>query len=216
MPSKKSREPRTDTKAQILDAAERHFALYGFSGTSLRGIISEAQVNVAAVAYHFGGKEELYLAVMERFAAPVVEQQLTRLRRVSAQNDFTITSVLRSFYEPPLALIKELAERGESLSLFLGRAQMEPEPVFQLVDRNYAACRDEYISAFRKLIPGLSEADYQWRFEFMLSLIVSFLTRQKSVRQRYGDDGDWNTEEVVSRLISFCRPGLLQLSADRD
>src|SRR5688572_9121803 len=201
---------RTDTKDHILDVAERHFAQYGFAGTSLRGIIAEAEVNVAAVAYHFGGKEELFGAVMQRFAAPVVQSQLERLRAVLTKRDAALADVLRSFYEPPIALIKKLGKRGESLSLFLGRAHTETEPVYSLVDAHYAACREEFIDAFRKLKPGLSEADYQWCFEFMISLIVCFLTRQKVIRQRYSGTSDWKPDLVIVRLVNFCEAGILR------
>lgn len=195
---------RVDTRARILDIAERHFALYGYEGTSLRGIIKDAAVNVAAVAYHFGSKDALLIAVIERFAAPVVEQQLERLKLVMQQPDVQTTDVLRAFYEPPLVLIKGLGEQGEIRSLFLGRFQTEPEPVFSLVDKNYAGCRDAFIGAFRRVNPGLSEADYQWNFEFMLSLILCFLTRQRPIRQRYADESDWHVAEVVDRLVAFC------------
>ena len=42
------------TKTKILDAAEILFADKGFNGTSLREITSQAEVNLAAVNYHFG------------------------------------------------------------------------------------------------------------------------------------------------------------------
>ena len=42
-----------DTKTKILNAAEKLFGLNGFNGTSLRDITAEAQVNLAAVNYHF-------------------------------------------------------------------------------------------------------------------------------------------------------------------
>ena len=48
-----------DTKERILDAAERLFAAHGFAGTSLRAVTKEAGVNLAAVHYHFGTKEDL-------------------------------------------------------------------------------------------------------------------------------------------------------------
>ena len=54
-----------DTKARILDAAERLFADNGYSATSLRDITNEAGVNLAAVNYHFGSKEALLSAVLE-------------------------------------------------------------------------------------------------------------------------------------------------------
>ena len=42
-----------DTKEQIISVAERLFAERGFAGTTLRNVISEADVNLAAVHYHF-------------------------------------------------------------------------------------------------------------------------------------------------------------------
>ncbi len=197
-----------DTRTHILDVAEKHFATNGFAGTSLRGIIKDAKVNVAAVAYHFGTKEDLYVEVMERFAVPVVTQQLEQLRAVLHEpTENEITPILRAFYEPPLSMIKKMGKRGETLSLFLGRAQTEPEPVYSLVDKNYEACRNEFIEAFKQVTPGLSDADYHWRFEFMLSLIVCFLTRQNPIRRRYNDEGEWQPGEVVNRLIDFCSRG---------
>lgn len=188
--------------------AEKHFAREGYGGTSLRAIIKDANVNVAAIAYHFGTKEELYVAVTERFAAPVVAEQLLRLNREMSVDSATLENVLQAFYEPPLNLIKKMGKRGETLSLFLGRAHTEPEPVFSLVDKNYAECRNQFISAFRRFRPNLTDADYQWHFEFMLSLIVCFLTRQKHVILRYSRDANWEPSTVAERLVSFCLQGM--------
>ena len=52
-----------DTKEKILDAAERLFAEHGFASTSMRDITTEADVNLAAVNYHFGSKLALLQAV---------------------------------------------------------------------------------------------------------------------------------------------------------
>jgi len=199
---------KLDTKTHLLDIAERHFARDGFAGTSLRGIIKDARVNVAAIAYHFGTKEELYMAVTERFAQPVVVEQLRRLSVEMSRDSATLEDVLRAFYEPPLNLIKKMGKKGDTLSMFLGRAHSEPEPVYSLVDSHYAACRSQFIEAFRRIIPELSEAEYQWRFEFMLSLIVCFLTRHRPVRLRYTKDTDWKPEDVTLSLIGFCLAGL--------
>jgi AcrR family transcriptional regulator len=48
---------KTTTQDKILDAAEQLFASTGFADTSLRQITSMAQVNLAAVNYHFGSKK---------------------------------------------------------------------------------------------------------------------------------------------------------------
>ncbi len=195
------------TKDQILDIAEKHFAIYGFAGTSLRGIIKDAKTNVASVAYHFGTKEDLFQAVMERFAKPVVSQQLARLEAELESKDIDLRNVLLAFYEPPVRLAHNLGKKGETLSLFLGRSQTEPEPLFSLVDKHYKFCRDQFISAFKQAVPGLTDEDYHWRFEFMLSLIVCFLTRQKQIRSRYETKSDWDPDEAIARMIAFCESG---------
>lgn len=55
-----------DTKSRILDTAEELFMEHGFEATSLRLITTAAGVNLAAVNYHFGSKEELFQAVLTR------------------------------------------------------------------------------------------------------------------------------------------------------
>ena len=54
------------TKDRILGAAEELFAQHGFGGTSLRQVTSRADVNIAAVNYHFGSKENLVNEVFRR------------------------------------------------------------------------------------------------------------------------------------------------------
>ena len=201
----KTRKP-VDTKQQILDVAERHFAIYGFAGTSLRGIIKDAKVNIAAVAYHFGNKEDLFSAVIERFAAPVVSEQLRLLKEIKGKGE--LSSILTAFYEPPLRLIKARGKSGKTLALFLGRMQTEPDPIFSLIDNHFADCRNQFIEAFRRCMPTATEADLQWHFEFMLSLIVCFLTREFQIQKRYASPQDWTPEEAIRRMISFCQSGM--------
>src|SRR4051812_39056278 len=53
-------------RERILAEATRLFARLGYDGTSTRLIDDAAGLNIATVAYHTGGKRDLYLAVMER------------------------------------------------------------------------------------------------------------------------------------------------------
>jgi AcrR family transcriptional regulator len=55
--------PSTTTRAKIIKAASRAFAQHGYEGASIRTIVGQADVNQAAINYHFGSKEELYRAV---------------------------------------------------------------------------------------------------------------------------------------------------------
>ncbi|MEO8536230.1 MAG: helix-turn-helix domain-containing protein, partial [Betaproteobacteria bacterium] len=53
-----------ETKSRLLDAAETLFMEHGYEATSLRALTAAADVNLAAVNYHFGSKEELFHAVL--------------------------------------------------------------------------------------------------------------------------------------------------------
>ena len=64
---------RADTKQKLLDVAEHLFAVRGYHNTSLRMITAAAEVNLAAVNYHFGGKEGLLAAVFSRRLLPLNE-----------------------------------------------------------------------------------------------------------------------------------------------
>ena len=75
----------TDTKEKILDTAERLIGEQGYAATSLRQIIAEAGVNLAAVHYHFGSKEDLLDAVVVRKVTPVNEARMAWLERVEAE-----------------------------------------------------------------------------------------------------------------------------------
>ena len=51
--------PTDQTRTAILNAAERLYADRGFGEVTLRDIVAAAEVNLAAVNYHFGSKDEL-------------------------------------------------------------------------------------------------------------------------------------------------------------
>lgn len=60
-------------REQIEDAAIRLFALKGYSDVSIRDIGKEAGVNSAAISYYFGGKRELYSAILQKGSALLVD-----------------------------------------------------------------------------------------------------------------------------------------------
>ena len=93
----------SDTKEKILDTAERLIGEQGYAATSLRHVIAEAGVNLAAVHYHFGSKEELLDAVVLRNAIPVNEARLARLDLAEAEAGSgppDVEKVLESFLIP--------------------------------------------------------------------------------------------------------------------
>lgn len=60
-----SRSDGLETRAQIIECAGRLIASRGFAQTTSKSICQAAQVNMAAVNYHFGSREGLYIAVLQ-------------------------------------------------------------------------------------------------------------------------------------------------------
>lgn len=54
-----------DSKLRILQSAKSLFASHGFDRTTVRQICEDADVNIALVSYHFGGKEKVFQALFE-------------------------------------------------------------------------------------------------------------------------------------------------------
>ncbi len=55
-----------ETRGQLLDAGLTLFSRYGYDSVTTRQLASEAGANIAAIAYHFGGKRDLYRAVLHQ------------------------------------------------------------------------------------------------------------------------------------------------------
>src|ERR1051325_7635965 len=60
------RDRGAQTRAELIEAALDVFSRIGFEGASTRMIAQAAGANLAAIVYHFGGKEALYLATEVR------------------------------------------------------------------------------------------------------------------------------------------------------
>ena len=78
------------TKDRILNAAEVLFAEQGFAGTSLREVTSRADVNIAAVNYHFGSKENLINEVFRRRMDEMSEARIALLQYADGEKRYIV------------------------------------------------------------------------------------------------------------------------------
>lgn len=125
-----------DTKQRLLDVAERLFALNGYQGTSLRAITTEAQANLAAVNYHFGSKEALLEAVLQRRLGPLNKAREEHLHQVlqaaeTRQVSPRCIDVLRAFVEPTLCF-REEGPGARHFLLLIGRSVAEADDAVRL------------------------------------------------------------------------------------
>jgi len=113
-----------DTKERILDAAERLFAVTGFEATSLRNITAEADVNLAAVNYHFGSKEKLTEAVFSRRLEPMNRERIALLDALEAHggpDSRNLEAIVEAFVGPPLRMSRDPERGGPAFMRLLGK-----------------------------------------------------------------------------------------------
>jgi len=79
------------TRGRLLDIGEVLFAEKGFEGTGVRDITTAAGSNVAAVSYHFGGKEGLYQEVFRRRIEALRDLGISRLEDLVQREGLTLS-----------------------------------------------------------------------------------------------------------------------------
>lgn len=142
----------TDTKTRLLDAAERLFSHQGFANTSMRAITTEAEANLAAANYHFGSKEELLNAVLERRLLPLNQERSARIDQVLSKAEAAghkpiAEELLRAFIEPTLAFRHGSSGSRDFISL-VGRSMTSADP----------AVRERFIALVQPLFFKLHQA----------------------------------------------------------
>ncbi|MEL7037597.1 MAG: TetR/AcrR family transcriptional regulator [Cyanobacteria bacterium J06592_8] len=204
-----STDSKNDTKEQILNAAERHFALFGFAGTSLRAVTREANVNLAAIHYHFGSKEELFKAVVRRVAEPIVEEQVQRLDELErSKSQPSVTEIVQAFVARPLERI--LKQRGEPCYVhaqFVGRCRGEPHPIQQLAEVEFNPSHQRFLELMHKALPHQSVAELEWKLDLIIAMIVRVLTQIEHYKP-LSDQPSKEIDEMVQRLVTFIVSGI--------
>ncbi|MEH6575738.1 MAG: TetR/AcrR family transcriptional regulator [Amphritea sp.] len=172
------RQSATARKIQI--AAEALFAEQGFAETTMRQITSVADVNLAAVNYHFGSKKGLISAVAEKYLNPLVNSLNDAVEeRLAADIEGTVPA-------------EELLEMLMRALLRLGKANQYALPVFmRLLELIYMKNQEELreslvnrygekMSAYMRLLredaPAMSDEEFFWRLHFLLGSIVFTLS----------------------------------------
>lgn len=207
-------KPPVDTKDRILDVAEEIFAGKGYSATSMRTITSRANVNLAAVNYHFGSKAQLYQAVFQRRVAPMNKRRIDMLDTLEQKangNPLTLEDILRAFIEPALRASLNPNQGGTNFIRLLGRTHAEPGPeVHDFLPLLYEKVKDRYRSALALTLPELSQEELSWRVHFVIGTIAFTLAGTDALEMiescRYCDPAD--IEGIIQRLLPFLQGGL--------
>ena len=205
---------QTDTKTRILNAAEKLFARDGFHHTSLRSMTEQAKVNLAAVNYHFGSKEALLQAVIERRLLP-----LNKLRNEKLSAELTAAeqanrrpkagTLLRAFIEPTLDF-RHSGAGAEAFIALIGRSMNEPDqtvrdcflklvmPTFQLL-----------FTGMQKALPKLPANILLARLQFTLATMGHVMcSSDKPLLNHAASPQPLNDAELAQQLLQFTLAGL--------
>lgn len=196
------------TKERILDTAEALFAEHGFAGTSLRRVTGHADVNLAAVNYHFGSKDNLVTEVFRRRMDEMSQARLERLEATRTQAPPQLEAVLRAFIEPALALSLD-RQGGSAFVRVLARAYAERnESLRRFLSDNYGHVPREFSRVLAECLPDLDRETLHWRLDFVAGALT-YAMADFGLRQR-GDQPDERThsERAASELVSFAAAGL--------
>lgn len=199
-----------DTRARIIAAAERLFAAGGEEATSIRAITREAGVNVAAVHYHFGGRDELLKTVLDRKIGPLNQRRLRLLDDAVAQygDPVPVEVLLAAFLRPDLELIEQLRASEVQLTRFLGRAYTQPSPtVAAFMDRQFDQVGARLFPLLQRALPDADPAELRMR----MALVVAVVTVLFATAAPAGEPHPLGADDVdtqLARLVAFLAPGL--------
>jgi AcrR family transcriptional regulator len=200
-----------DTKEQLLDAAEDLFAEHGFAATSLRELTARAGANVAAVNYHFGGKDNLAKAVLARRIGPINDERRRRLDALGPAA--TVEQIVRAFVEP---ILRAPSAPGvpvlplHRLSRLFGHLLVE-QPTFlqDFLRAQFGALGRRFVEAIGRAVPGVPAATAWWRLHFTVGALAHTLQNAEPLRRISGGACDANdTDTLLEQLVAFAAGGI--------
>jgi AcrR family transcriptional regulator len=198
-----------DTKEQIISVAKRLFAERGFAGTTLRNVISEADVNLAAVHYHFGSKEELFRAVVERFARPIVEQELALLKQLQTGGRVpSVEEILTAVLKPCLEFSAQDKEFLLVHTQFMGRCWAEPEPLKSIVEREFAVSMEAFLDVLQRILPEQSRSQIAWKFDLVIAALVRVQSEAGQPLALLQSTDPESVQVAIEQLVKFLSQGM--------
>jgi TetR/AcrR family transcriptional regulator, regulator of cefoperazone and chloramphenicol sensitivity len=215
----KERRPRTETpelseentRDKILNAAGEVFAEHGFEGATIRMITERAEVNVAAVNYHFRDKAELYkLVVGQGCSARAAWHDV--MAEAAGSPEERLRSLIAHFLEYMLSPKRPAWKRR-----LMAREMANPTTALdELVEKNIRPFRDEF------LMPTLRELTGGRFSRRQLSLLGAsvmgqclYFHQSRPIIERLNPDfklGQAEIEEITEHITRFSLAAIAELA----
>ena len=204
---------KDQTRRRILEAAGPVFAEKGYDAATVREICARAGVNLAAVNYYFGSKEQLYVETLQYGRDPEGEHD----QPLTWPADATPEEKLRVFIE---GLVRQmLGERAPWHRRLMLREILQPTGACrQLVERHFRARMDQLLGILDEILPPEVPLSRRQQIAFSIvgqalyyrvaSEIVKFLVDEDQRQAHFGVD------PLAAHILDFTlaalglRPGL--------
>lgn len=199
-----------DTRERVLDAAERLFADYGLDRVSIRDITGAAGVNLGAINYHFGSKDNLIVAVVERRIAPASEERLRGLEAVekaAGGKPPSLEAILEALFRPAVKQAMQEAQGGRTFAKLMARSFVDPHPAVEKTMHRYVGeVAKRFDAALLRVMPELTMEDVFWRMHLLMgALHHSLLVVGR--KAPHGHAVRMDAETYLRRFLKFAVAG---------
>lgn len=206
------------TRTAILVAAERLYAERGFGDVTLRDIVAAADVNLAAVNYHFGSKDEL---IAELFVTRSLALNRERLAELKAAEEAgggraPIDAVLRALVGPTLRGGLGPDNERSTAAQFMIRVSIESVPPIRRIRNREIDHLRKFVAAMRRSLPGRRDVDLYWGLHFALAM--AHQTVRDSERLAKLSEGQCDVEDVddvINRVVGVAVMALTANAPER-
>jgi AcrR family transcriptional regulator len=195
----------------IIDSAEQLFAEKGYEGTSVRSITTLANCNVAAINYHFGGKDNLYKEMFQCRLAWLREVRVGAINEVMAckGGDVRLEDLLEAFARAFVApLVSETKSTG-LLKLF-AREMLDPHlPKGMLFEEMLLPVCGALQKSMQQICPFLGDYDaFLCIHSFISQLIHSIHTQDVVDHAGNNELPAYDLEASIKHIVSFTAAGI--------
>src|SRR5713101_2215193 len=191
------------TRTAILSAAERLYADRGFADVTLRDIVAAADVNLAAVNYHFGSKDELIAELFVTRSLATNRERLNELKAAEAAGGgrANIDSILRALVGPTLRGC--LGRERSTAARFMIRASIESVPPIRRIKNREIDHLRKFAAAMRRSLPDRSEVDLYWGLHFALAMAHQTIRDSERLTKLSEGSCDLNdVEGIIDRIVA--------------
>ncbi len=202
------------TRERILLAAERLFAEKGVENATLKMVTQEAGVNLAAVNYHFGSKEELVFAVFDDLADRISRRRLALLaaRKLAVGGKPLGIEEIVYFFMEPYVLHEGGRDGALLINMILHHRVSPTRTAERILSKYFDKVAYKFVEVFTESIGHLDKKALWWRYYFMVSSIL-FTASERGQGNRLARISDGhadlnNLDELVHQLTIFLAAGM--------